>query len=178
MKQLLLLRHAKSSWDDPALSDHARGLNPRGRRAAAAMGQAMAAAGLRPAMVLVSSARRTLQTLDLLRLDGAKVEVLDTLYLASPDALLDAVAMVPEEVASLMVVAHNPGLHELAVRLAGKAALAASEGPALRLNEGYPTGTLTEFSLATSWDAAGPGGASMRRFLAPRDLPELADSVD
>ena len=63
MRQLLLLRHAKSSWDDPALSDHARPLNARGRRAATAMAQAMRELGLAPDIVLVSSARRTLQTL-------------------------------------------------------------------------------------------------------------------
>lgn len=138
----------------------------------------MAASGLRPALALVSSARRTMQTLDLLCLDGVRVEVSDMLYLASPEALLEAVALVPEEVGSLLVVAHNPGLHELAVRLAGRAALAAADGPALRLRDGYPTGALAEFSLSTSWDAVGPGGSSMCRFLAPRDLPEMADSTD
>ena len=64
MRQLLLLRHAKSSWDDPRLSDHARPLNARGRRAAMGMGLAMRELGLAPDIVLVSSARRTLQTLE------------------------------------------------------------------------------------------------------------------
>ena len=66
MRQLLLLRHAKSSWDDPGLSDHARPLNARGRRAAAAIAGAMRELRLSPDLVLVSSARRTLQTLEAL----------------------------------------------------------------------------------------------------------------
>jgi phosphohistidine phosphatase len=66
MRQLLLLRHAKSSWDDPGLSDHARPLNARGRRAAAAVAAAMRELGLQPDLVIVSSARRTLQTLEAL----------------------------------------------------------------------------------------------------------------
>ncbi|MFC7538294.1 SixA phosphatase family protein [Siccirubricoccus deserti] len=62
----MLLRHAKSSWDDPGLPDHARPLNARGRRAAAAIAQAMQELRLSPDIVLVSSARRTLQTLEAL----------------------------------------------------------------------------------------------------------------
>ena len=66
MRRLLLLRHAKSSWDDPALSDHARPLNSRGRKAAAAVAQLFHRLTLAPDLVLVSSARRTLQTLEAL----------------------------------------------------------------------------------------------------------------
>jgi phosphohistidine phosphatase len=66
MRQLLLLRHAKSSWDDPDLPDHARPLNARGKRAAAVMAAVMQDLGLAPDIVLVSSARRTLQTLEAL----------------------------------------------------------------------------------------------------------------
>ncbi|USQ70926.1 histidine phosphatase family protein [Roseomonas mucosa] len=66
MRRLLLLRHAKSSWDDPALSDHARPLNSRGRKAAAAVAQLFHRLNLAPDLVLVSSARRTLQTLEAL----------------------------------------------------------------------------------------------------------------
>jgi phosphohistidine phosphatase len=67
MRQLLLLRHAKSSWDDASLSDHSRPLNARGRMAAAAMAEQMRELGLVPDVVLVSSSRRTLQTLEALQ---------------------------------------------------------------------------------------------------------------
>ncbi len=94
MRQLLLLRHAKSSWDDPRLSDHARPLNARGRRAARAMAAAMRDLGLAPDVVLVSSARRTLQTLEALGpLEGPPlIEPMDDLYLAPWQRLLGGAA--------------------------------------------------------------------------------------
>src|SRR5919206_1797550 len=125
MRQLLLLRHAKSSWDDPGLSDHARPLNARGRRSAAAMADAMRELGLSPDIVLVSSARRTLQTLEALTPfeDGALIEPMDALYLAPWRQLLDLIKEVPETARSLLVIGHNPGLHELAMALAGAAGM-------------------------------------------------------
>src|SRR3954454_5791713 len=145
MRQLLLLRHAKSSWDDPALSDHARPINARGRRAAAAIAQAMRELGLAPDIVLVSSARRTLQTLEALTPfdDPALIEPMDALYLAPWRSLLEALRAVPETARSVLLLGHNPGLHELAMALAGidDGAGAAGRGgaDARRLAEGYPT---------------------------------------
>jgi len=172
MRQLLLLRHAKSSWDDPALSDHARPLNARGRRAAAAMARALREDEVRPEVVLVSSARRTLQTLEALGIAGARVEPTDALYLAPWGDLLEAIRALPPAAGSALLVAHNPGLHELALALAGDAAEAP---PGDRLQEGYPTGMLAEFALDGDWSALAPGGARLRRLLAPGDLPEMAD---
>ncbi len=173
MRQLLLLRHAKSSWDDPALSDHARPLNARGRRAAAAMADAMRELGLSPDIVLVSSARRTLQTLEALTPfeDGALVEPMDALYLAPWPRLLDELRQAPETARSLLLIGHNPGLHELAMELAGPEALARGGADARRLAEGYPTGALAEFTIASAWRQLDRGGARLVRFLAPRDLP-------
>ncbi|MCO6416302.1 histidine phosphatase family protein [Siccirubricoccus sp. KC 17139] len=172
MRQLLLLRHAKSSWDDPGLSDHARPLNARGRRAAAAMAQAMRDLGLAPDVVLVSSARRTLQTLEALTPfeGGALVEPMDALYLAPWQQLLDAIRTAPPTARSLLLIGHNPGLHELALALAGAAAAGSPGGDLKRLAEGYPTGALAEFTIAAGWDRLEPGGGRLVRFLAPRDL--------
>jgi phosphohistidine phosphatase len=79
MRQLLLLRHAKSAWDDPALADHARPLNGRGRAAARLMAAEMQHLGLTPDLVLVSSARRTLQTLEALKpLEGSPIITIST----------------------------------------------------------------------------------------------------
>jgi len=172
MRQLLLLRHAKSAWDDPALSDHARPLNARGRRAVAAMSAAMRGLGLRPGLVLVSSSRRTLQTLEGLgALEGApRVEPTDDLYLAPWTRLLDALREVPAEVGSVLLIAHNPGLHELALNLAGD-----DPGPdGAVLAEAYPTASLAEFEVRGDWAALGAGQARLRRFLQPKDLPEMA----
>ncbi|SHI84446.1 phosphohistidine phosphatase [Roseomonas rosea] len=172
MRQLLLLRHAKSAWDDPALSDHARPLNARGRRAVAAMSAAMRGLGLRPELVLVSSSRRTLQTLEGLgALDGPpRVEPMDDLYLAPWTRLLDALREVPEGVGSVLLIAHNPGLHDLALNLAGPDGGMAGGA----LAEAYPTGALAEFAVERPWSALGPDAARLVRFLQPRDLPEMA----
>jgi phosphohistidine phosphatase len=178
MRQLLLLRHAKSSWDDPGLSDHARPLNARGRRAAAAMSGAMRELGLQPDLVLVSSSRRTLQTLEALTPfdDNALIEPMDTLYLAPVSLLLEAVRKVPETVRSVLMIGHNPGLHELALALAGDVATAGGGGgrgpsvAASRLAEGFPTAALAEFTIAAPWRAVAAGGGRLVRFLLPRDL--------
>ena len=173
MRQLLLMRHAKSSWDDPALSDHARPLNPRGRRAAADMREAMRRLGLAPDLVLVSSARRTLQTLEALEPwdEPPIVTPLDALYLAEPAAILSLLRKVTETVRSVLVLGHNPGLHDLAVMLAGAHAATGFE-PARRLAASYPSGALAEFSAAGPWSAAGAGGTRLVRFLCPGDLPQ------
>jgi phosphohistidine phosphatase len=176
MRQLLLLRHAKSSWDDPKLADHARGLNARGRRAAAVMGQAMHRLGLSPDIVLVSSARRTLQTLEALEpWDGTPlIEPMDALYLATVPQLLNVLHSVAETARSVLVIGHNPGLHELAVTLTGSQGMGQNTPATRRLAEGYPTGALAEFSIAGPWWQLDEGGGRLLRFLAPRDLPEIS----
>jgi phosphohistidine phosphatase len=176
MRQLLLFRHAKSSWDDARLKDHARPLNERGRRAAAAMAAQMRNLDLTPDVVLVSSARRTLQTLEPMQpMDGSPViEVMDDLYLAPWPALLDVLRKVPPTARSAMVIGHNPGLHDLALALLGPAGSALGAAAAQRLAAGFPTGTLAEFTLAATWRDLGEGGGRLVRFLTPRDLPEVA----
>src|SRR5579863_2056432 len=121
MHQLLLLRHAKSSWDDPKLSDRDRPLNKRGQRSAAAMRKAMEELGLAPDLILVSPARRTRETLAALEPwnDTPLVEPLESLYLASAGQLLSVLRQTNETVRSAMLIGHNPGMHELAVSLAG-----------------------------------------------------------
>jgi phosphohistidine phosphatase len=172
LRQLLLMRHAKSSWDDPRLSDHARPLNPRGRAAAAAMREAMRELGLVPDVVLVSSARRTLQTLEALEpwFDTPLVEPMDSLYLADPAQLLAVLHNAPETARSILILGHNPGLHELAVLLCGATA-AAQDAPLRQLAEAFPSGALAEFSITGTWSSLAPGGGRLRRFLRPRDLP-------
>jgi len=176
MHQLLLLRHAKSSWDDPTLPDHARPLNARGRQAAAAMGREMRRLGLTPDVVLVSSARRTLQTLEALDDwdDTPLIEPMDSLYLASSAQLMSVLRGVTETARSVLVIAHNPGLHEFALALAGAHAMSGDSAMARRLAEGFPTAALAEFSVAGPWWQLDTGGGRLLRLLLPRDLPELA----
>jgi len=167
MHQLLLLRHAKSSWDEPKLADRDRPLSKRGRRAAAAMRTVIIELGLTPDLVLVSPSRRTLETLAALEPweDTPLVESLEGLYLATAQ-LFVVLGEVNETVRSVMLIGHNPGMHELAVMLAG-----ASPG---RLTGGFPTAALAEFSIATPWQRLDAAGARLVRFLTPRDLSETA----
>jgi phosphohistidine phosphatase len=175
MRRLLLLRHAKSSWDEPHLSDHARPLNVRGRQAAVAIAGEMRRLGLVPDFVLVSSSRRTLQTLAALEpwADPApRVLPMDALYLAPASDLLDTLRQVPATAQAVLLVGHNPGMHDLAMMLAGAQA-AATDKQVQRLAEGYPSGALCEFTVAVPWNALGEVGARLTRLLLPSDLSEV-----
>jgi phosphohistidine phosphatase len=177
MRQLLLLRHAKSSWDDPDLPDHARPLNARGKRAAAVMAAVMQDLGLAPDIVLVSSARRTLQTLEAMTPlpDSPMIEPLDDLYLATWQRMLDILRSVPETARSVLLIGHNPGMHDLALSLAGAEAMERGGAPGTRrLAGGYPTAALAEFYVPSTWKGLEAGQARLVRFIAPNDLPEMA----
>ncbi len=165
MPQLLLLRHAKSSWDDPKLPDHSRPLNARGKHAAHHLGRILREIGVTPDLVLVSSARRTLQTLEQLEpwQSPPRIAVQDNLYLAPARVMLDLINEVPSETNCLLVVGHNPGLQELALLLA--AGLDGIEQQ--KLSEGFPTTALAWFEFSGSWDKLREGGASLLRFILP-----------
>jgi phosphohistidine phosphatase len=123
MKTLLVLRHAKSSWNDPALDDHERPLNPRGRRDAPRMGALVRAYGLIPDVVLSSDAVRARLTAEALA-EAARYagEILldPNLYLASPADILSVLSTVRENAGTVMIVGHNPGLEQLVEQLAGE----------------------------------------------------------
>ena len=173
MHQLMLLRHAKSSWDAQKLPDRDRPLNKRGRRAAASMHEAMRELGLSPDVVLVSPSRRTLETLAALEPwdDTPLVEQVETLYLAGVPQLLSILRGINETVRSVMLIGHNPGLHELAVLLASRSADSDSKQ---RLIAKFPTAALAEFSVGARWQQLDAAGTRLVRFLTPKDLPETA----
>jgi phosphohistidine phosphatase len=169
MHQLLLLRHAKSSWDDASLPDRERSLNKRGRRAADAMREAIRGLGLAPDVILVSPARRTRETLEALEPwdDTPLVEPVDALYLATAAQLFGVVRDQSETIRSIMLIGHNPGMHEFGVSLAGRTSLSDATN---RLLAGFPTGALAEFAIASPWRQLSAGGGQLVRFLTPRDL--------
>jgi len=177
MRQLLLLRHAKSAWDNKALPDQDRPLSPRGRRAASLMRQAMRDLGLAPDLVLLSPSQRTRETLEALEPwdEAPLIEPVDRLYLATAPQLLEVLRGVAETVRSVMLIAHNPGMHELAMLLVGPRGAAARHGHERdieRLTAGYPTAALAEFGIAGPWQHLDSGGGQLIRFLRPRDLPQ------
>ena len=129
--------------------------------------------GLCPDLVLVSTARRTLDTLAALEpwSETPLVEPMDGLYLASGPALLSTLREVAETVRSVLLVGHNPGIHELAVCLVGAHAMTPGHSDMRRLSEGYPSGALAEFSVPGPWAGLNEGGGRLVRFISPRDLP-------
>lgn len=121
MKTVLLMRHAKSSWDDPQSDDHARVLNARGLRTAPQMGQRLLEAGYVPDMILSSSAERAQQTARMVAQALGRadcIEVARQLYLAEPDTILHMIRQTDPAVETLLLVGHNPGMEDLASMLA------------------------------------------------------------
>jgi phosphohistidine phosphatase len=148
MHRLHLLRHAKSSWNDDA-DDHARPLNRRGREAARLIGETLPKAVGALDLVLCSTALRTRETAELVLAGFAKKpQVLyeEALYLADQPRLLRRLRELNEPAVSVMVIGHNPGLHELAV------ALAPADCRALA-DDKFPTGVRASFTVKTSWAA-------------------------
>jgi phosphohistidine phosphatase len=170
MLRLLLMRHAKSSWADPAAADYDRPLAPRGEAAAPAMGRHMRASNLAPARVLCSGARRTRQTLvHVIAALGGEPEVVyaDALYGAGAEAALALVRADGDGASPLLVVGHNPALHELALGLAatGDAASLAA------LRAKMSTGALAVIDFAAGgWADIGWNAGHLAAFVRPRDL--------
>ena len=166
MSHLLLLRHAKSDWGDPGLTDHDRPLAPRGERAADRMRAHLLANALRPELVLCSSSRRTRETLDRLAPAFADAEILieDELYGAGRTELIERLRTVPDEVGTVAVIGHNPGIQDLALDLAGT-------GDDLgRIQEKYPAGALAVLEIDGPWRQLEPGAARLVSFVKPREL--------
>ena len=168
MKRVYLLRHAKSSWKDGSLADRDRRLARRGRRAAKAVARHLEAERIRPDLVLCSPARRTRETLELVEgAFGDRVETTldEALYAASEAGLLARLELLPEEVGSVMLIGHNPGLENLALALA-------SGGPGLvRMREKYPTAALATIDLpAKRWSEVERGSGELVGYVRPVDL--------
>jgi phosphohistidine phosphatase len=169
MKTLTLLRHAKSGWDDPVTRDFDRPLNERGRRAARTVGAEMKAQRLAFDLVLASPARRVVETLEEIAAGFGPVEPEydERLYLAPAATLLDIVRHAPQAAQRLLLVGHNPGLEELALRLSRP------DGDKLRAEVAvkYPTGTAAAIELpAGAWTHVREGTGRIVRFIRPRDL--------
>ena len=173
MKRLYLLRHAKSSWDDPTLADDDRPLAPRGRRAAKVMAKHLRRKGIAPELVLCSPSRRTRQTLTRIAPGlgkNADVQIEPELYAASAAVLLEVLHEVPDEVESVMLIGHNPGIQDLALSLAG----AGSEST--RVRGKFPTAALATLELDATWRELGPGSAELVSFVKPKELSRGAAS--
>ena len=137
--KLILLRHAKSGWDEAETDDHQRTLTGRGREDAARIGAWLRARGHLPTRTLCSDAHRTAQTFEGLGLDGGEVTLRPDLYLAPAETILTVARHTLTDV--LMIVAHNPGI--------GRAAqLAAGDAPKHAKFAKFPTGACLVVDIA------------------------------
>ena len=161
MTRLILIRHGKSSWDDPLQDDHDRVLNARGRDAASAIGKWLADKGYAPDVVLVSDAKRTVETAELVLAALAhkpEVQVLSRLYHASPDTVLEAVTRVTGK--TIALIGHNPGMGMAA------AGFVMQPPPHPRFDD-YPTCATTVIDFANK---PTPNAGHCVDFIVPRDL--------
>jgi phosphohistidine phosphatase len=174
MRTLYLLRHAKAlAWEDPSavdLADIDRPLTPSGRRAATALAEHLRLSGCRPGLVLCSPALRTRQTLDLVASGlglQARVQVDDSIYGARAGLLWHRVRALPDPVDEVLIVGHNPGLHELAINLSDHG----DDKLRARVHEKLPTGAFVTIAWAQdTWAELRKSSAVLHDFVTPRDL--------
>jgi len=167
-RRLILLRHAKSDWPD--LPDRDRPLAKRGRRDAPRIGRWLHEHGYQPDVVVVSAATRTRQTWDLVapELGGSPaVHFEPRAYAASALTLLYLAQELPARYRTAMLIAHNPGLSELAASLAAPASTT-DDGPRPALS--LPTAAVAIFEFPGDWPALSPGVARLLDHIIPADL--------
>jgi phosphohistidine phosphatase len=170
MRTLLLMRHAKSSWERPDLADLDRPLAPRGRESAPLIARYIKQSRWQPDLVLCSPAARVRETWQLMApvLGGTVAcKTLRTIYPGAPSRLLETLQRAADEVATLMLIGHNPGLGHLASDLCGRGPKQALE----RIRGKFPTAALAviEFDI-DHWDQLAPGAGRLRAFVRPKDL--------
>lgn len=162
---LILTRHCKSAWDNPALDDFERPLNGRGRSSAAKLGHWLVKEGYLPDTVLVSGARRTVETWSAMAgtmPETATMESVPALYLSTSDTMMNVLKARKSPV--IMMIAHNPGIADFADRLVARP-------PAHPKFQKYPTGATTIISFdAPAWSAIGWGTGEALDFVVPREL--------
>ncbi|WP_353826449.1 SixA phosphatase family protein [Agromyces sp. SYSU T0242] len=160
MKTLVLVRHAKSAWGDPTLIDHDRPLNDRGRRDAPEMARRLRERGVVPDAIRSSTALRARTTAEAMsaELDLApdRLRLDERLYGAGPDTILEVASELPDDVGTAMLVAHDPGMSELAFRLS-------------REFEHLPTCAVAEFRFAVwAWSEVADADPVSGRLDTPR----------
>ena len=170
MRRLLVLRHAKTERDSPSGLDRDRRLDARGREDAPVIGRYMREHKLVPDLALVSPATRTRETFDLLvpALETkVEAEFIGDLYGADAREVLQIVRAADADVKSILVIGHNPGLHELSLELIGKAKAEDRE----ELDENLPTSGLVVFKFAIGdWSEVAVRHGTLERFVSPRRL--------
>lgn len=172
MKRLILMRHAKTEPWSEGIDDHARALTPVGHEAAPAMARALKAEGWSPQRAIVSTARRTRETWTHLSnaFSACELSLEDDLYLAGERGIADLISE-HDAVGTLIVIGHNPGLHDLALSIL-RAAGSLDHQAAIRIAAKLPTGAAVLFE-AEEDGAFVPAHFRLRNFIKPKDLLNL-----
>ncbi|WNO53971.1 SixA phosphatase family protein [Stakelama saccharophila] len=171
MKTLILLRHAKSGWDDPVERDFDRPLNAKGKRAAAIMGRHARGLGMIFDHVVASPALRVGQTLDHFERGYGTLAAPDRdrrIYLASSATLLELVRELSDAYDHVLLVGHNPGLEDLILALIPDDA---DEPLRIAVEQKFPTASMVELAFDVDhWADLIAGGGHLERFVRPRDV--------
>ncbi|MDP6874480.1 MAG: histidine phosphatase family protein [Alphaproteobacteria bacterium] len=172
MPTLYLLRHGNAGFGGPAQQDQDRSLNPAGERAAAQVGRYLAQLAVRLDLVLCSAAQRTRQTWALVaaELDNPPAADFDeALYLCSSAALQQRVRALPPDAETVMIIGHNPGLHETALFYSGVA-----NGDVIgQLLLDFPPAGLVALQFEQPWAALSQHGGQLKFVVTPRDLTSM-----
>jgi phosphohistidine phosphatase len=171
-KHLYVLRHAKSSWDDELIPDHDRPLSGRGRKATALLAEHVRNRGIEPGLVLCSSARRTVETLEGV-LPGHSGLIEPALYGASCGQLIERLRAVPPQLSSVLIVGHNPAMQMLVLKLAsppGRAAGADPDPQLRQIERKFPTGALATLTFEGTWSGLAPASARLLDYVRPKAL--------
>jgi phosphohistidine phosphatase len=183
MRRLMLLRHAKTEHDAPSGHDHDRRLDDRGRRDAAVIGDWIGRHPPVPDAVLVSTAVRAHQTWEIASeamkdaqaepAQQPQVELLDELYGAEPTRLLKIIRMAEvDDPGRLMLIGHNPGMHELALMLTGSGDASAKKA----IEDNLPTAGLVILDFAVdAWSEVAFRRGKLVRFTSPKLLKHASD---
>lgn len=170
MRRLILFRHSKTERIQPGQSDFDRDLTARGRDDANVIGRYIQRHGLVPGHAMVSPARRTRQTWDIAARHfhtQPQVAFEDGIYDASPERLFALLAAAGSDAASVMIVGHNPGLHELALALVATGDIDRRE----QLREGFPTSALAVLDFTVKdWRDLHPQSGRLELFISPKML--------
>jgi phosphohistidine phosphatase len=171
MKFLYLLRHAKSSWEDPDLNDHDRPLSKRGRQAAKLMAAYLRQSKIAPDLVICSTATRAQQTLEPIAKakKPPKVILEREIYGGTQQALWDQLWNLPKSAKSVLLIGHNPALHDLAQELAQ----ADSNKLLPSAGEKFPTGAMASFRFDGAWKTLEPHGAVLTSFITPKAIADI-----
>ena len=175
-RRLFVLRHAKSSWDDPGLDDHERPLAPRGRRALEAIASYMRAREIEPELVLCSSSRRTRETLDGIAVGGEHL-IERMLYEAHTDELLERLRQLPDDISSVMLIGHNPSAQMLVLRLTNHDADRAEDPRRDEVKRKFPTGAMASLAVHCDWHELAPGCARLEEFTTPKGFSAAPEAV-